>query len=265
MNDKLGLDDIRRFWEAQAREHGESPDASWSDTPVIDLEIRALAERLPEGASVLDAGCANGYTTLHLAALKKADFLGIDYIPEMIAAAERRLSQMRPMLRGTARFAVGDITAIDQPDESFDAVMAVRVLINLESWENQRRAVVECARVAKPGGLVLFSEATLQGWRRMNAFRGEWGLSPIPMPAFNEYLDEEAMADAAPALECVDVVNFASTYFAGTRVFKPLLAQLLGNEAIVNRPDAEWNRFFAQLPAWGDYGTQKLFVYRKRG
>jgi hypothetical protein len=27
----------------------------------------------------------------------------------------------------------------------------------------------------------------------------------------------------------------------------------------------EWNRWFAQLPAWGDYGTQKLFVFRKTG
>ena len=26
----------------------------------------------------------------------------------------------------------------------------------------------------------------------------------------------------------------------------------------------EWNRWFAQIPAAGDYGTQKLFVFRKR-
>jgi hypothetical protein len=29
-------------------------------------------------------------------------------------------------------------------------------------------------------------------------------------------------------------------------------------------PEIEWNRFFSQLPEWGDYGTQKLFVFRKR-
>lgn len=28
-------------------------------------------------------------------------------------------------------------------------------------------------------------------------------------------------------------------------------------------PNMEWNRWFAQLPSWGDYGTQKLFVFRK--
>ena len=28
-------------------------------------------------------------------------------------------------------------------------------------------------------------------------------------------------------------------------------------------PNLQWNRWFAQIPAAGDYGTQKLFVMRK--
>ena len=28
-------------------------------------------------------------------------------------------------------------------------------------------------------------------------------------------------------------------------------------------PRMEWNRWFSQLPSWGDYGTQKLFVFQK--
>jgi hypothetical protein len=31
----------------------------------------------------------------------------------------------------------------------------------------------------------------------------------------------------------------------------------------VASPDMEWNRWWAALPAVGDYGTQKLFVFRK--
>ena len=30
-------------------------------------------------------------------------------------------------------------------------------------------------------------------------------------------------------------------------------------------PQTEWNRLCALLPAWGDHGTQKLFVLRKVG
>jgi hypothetical protein len=59
-------------------------------------------------------------------------------------------------------------------------------------------------------------------------------------------------------------VNFAGTYFVGTRVIKPLLAQLLDREELIADPSSHWNRWFATLPAAGDYGTQKLLVFRKR-
>ncbi len=44
---------------------------------------------------------------------------------------------------------------------------------------------------------------------------------------------------------------------------QPLLIQALGMKIAVADPNMEWNRWFAQLPACGDYGTQKLFVFRK--
>jgi hypothetical protein len=68
----------------------------------------------------------------------------------------------------------------------------------------------------------------------------------------------------SPHLELVELVNFASTYYVGTRVLKPLLSQALGGSVDFRDPGMEWNRWFSQLPAWGDYGTQKLFVFRKR-
>jgi hypothetical protein len=62
----------------------------------------------------------------------------------------------------------------------------------------------------------------------------------------------------------LELVNFASTYYVGTRVLKPLLNQALGGLVDVADPKMEWNRWFAQLPAAGDYGTQKLFVFQKK-
>ena len=84
-------------------------------------------------------------------------------------------------------------------------------------------------------------------------------------PDFNLYLDEKTLAEtASPQLELERVENFASSYFVATRVFKPLLARLSPADVDVADPDAEFNRWAAQLPAAGDYGTQKLFVFRKR-
>jgi hypothetical protein len=90
-------------------------------------------------------------------------------------------------------------------------------------------------------------------------------MPPIPEPQFNNYVDEALMRSAAPdLLDLHEISNFSSTYFVGTRVLKPLLAASLGDRVDAARPDMEWNRFFAMLPAGGDYGTQKLFVYRRK-
>ena len=266
MPDRLTLEQIRDFWTRQAREHGASHAASWSDHPVIDLEIREIVARLADGDRVLDVGCANGYSTVQFAAQRKVRVRGLDYIPEMVEQAKARVAGVHDRLQGEVEFGVGDITDLAEPDASYDKVTVIRVVINLGTWEAQARAIRECARVLRPGGLLLMSEATLQGWRNLNALRAEWGLAEIPMPGFNTYLDEAQVAGAAhPDLELVEIVNFASTYFVLSRVVKPLLAKATGAPVNVTDPSSHWNRWASQLPAWGDYGTQKLFVFRRAG
>ncbi|NIP85575.1 MAG: methyltransferase domain-containing protein [Planctomycetales bacterium] len=262
---KFDLGQIRTFWDQQAQQHGTSHRASWSDGQVIGLEIEQIAERLEGGDRVLDIGCANGFSTLELARRKAISIFGVDYMPEMIRQAQRQRQELDPPLQRRVQFAVGDITDLELPPASFDKTVVIRVVINLDSWSSQVRGLQEAARTVRPGGLLLLSEATVQGHRQLNALRAEWGLPPIPEPDFNRYLDEEAVCEAlADEAELVELVNFASSYFVGTRVIKPLLAQLLDREELVADPTSHWNRWCAKLPAAGDYGTQKLFVFRKR-
>ncbi|MFP6692625.1 MAG: class I SAM-dependent methyltransferase [Pirellulales bacterium] len=262
---KFDLDEIKAFWTGQANEHGDSHAASWSERPVIEMEIRRLAEYLEDGDRVLDIGCANGFSTKQLAERKNVKIHGVDYIPEMIEQAKHTHAELPDAVRQRVGFSVGNIMSLDHPNDTYDKAITVRVVINLGKWEDQIRGIREAARVVRPGGLLMMSEATVQGLAKLNEFRGEWDLPPIPEPAFNTYLDEERVCEAlADRLELVEMVNFASTYFVGTRVIKPLLARLLGQEAKVADPGMHWNRWFASLPATGDYGTQKLFVLRKR-
>jgi len=265
MQTKFSLDQIREFWTQQAREHGTAPSASWSDRMVIEMEVREIVKRLSDGDRILDIGCANGYSTVQFAAQRKAHVRGIDYIAGMIEQARQRLAGLVGQLQGSVEFDLGDVTALEEPSGAYDKVVVVRVIINLGEWPRQLRGLRECARVLKPGGTLLLSEATVQGWERLNQFRREWRLEDIPMPGFNQYLDEGRVIEAVSHdLDLVELVNFASTYYVGTRLLKPLLDQAMGGAIGVADPNMEWNRWFSELPAWGDYGTQKLFVFQKR-
>jgi ubiquinone/menaquinone biosynthesis C-methylase UbiE len=264
MSTKFTQTEIHDFWTKQAQEHGQSPAASWSDHRVIEMEIHEIARRLNDGDHVLDVGCANGYSSLQFACARRIQLRGLDYIAGMIEQARLRTETMKKKLIGSVEFEVGDITQLKEQSATYDKVVVIRVLINLSTWERQSQALCECVRILKPGGILLLSEATLQGWRKLNQFRREWGMDDIPMPPFNQYLDEEQVISAVTnEMELVEVSNFASTYYVGTRVLKPLLAQATRAQLSVADPNAEWNRWFSQLPAAGDYGTQKLFVFRK--
>jgi ubiquinone/menaquinone biosynthesis C-methylase UbiE len=265
MNAKYDDAEILDYWTRQALMHEQSPAASWSDYHVIELEIGEIIKWLRDGDEVLDVGCANGYSSVRFARALSIRLRGVDYIPEMIEQARLRILGSDNGATSSMEFAVGDVTRLDERSSSYDKVISVRVLINLGTWERQLQGLRECMRVLKAGGILLLSEATLQGWKRLNLLRQEWGLEEIPMPAFNQYLDEDQLISAVhEEMDLVEIRNFASSYYVGTRLLKPLLAGVTRFPVDVANPSSELNRWCSQLPAAGDYGTQKLFVFRKR-
>jgi len=138
----------------------------------VELEIREISKRLADGDRVLDVGCANGYSTIQFATKKRIRIRGLDFVPEMIEQARLQLSEMSDKLLGTVEFDVGDVTALDrEQNRTYDKVVATRVIINLREWSRQLKGLRECARVLKSDGIFLLSEATLQGWHRLNSFR----------------------------------------------------------------------------------------------
>jgi ubiquinone/menaquinone biosynthesis C-methylase UbiE len=261
---RYSLEQIREFWTNQAETHGMNHQASWNDISVIHMEIANILQYIEDGDNVIDIGCANGYSTIQFASQRRINILGVDYIPEMIGQANKRMLEFNQKLRGEIQFAVDDVLKLSQPVDSFDKVVSIRVIINLSTRENQKLALLNCARVVKPGGSLLLSEATIQGWSKLNQLRKEWKLNEIPMPSFNNYLDQDEVIDIlSPLLTLVELKNYASTYFVATRVLKPLIDQALSGRVNVADPYMEWNRFWSMAPAWGDYGTQKLFIFKK--
>jgi ubiquinone/menaquinone biosynthesis C-methylase UbiE len=93
-----------------------------------------------------------------------------------------------------AQISLGDITAIAEPDASFDGVFVFGILHHVPAW---RAALGELARVLRPGGVLLVEE--IHG----TAVRIEdrvLGTSHPPDAAFNWFEFRGALASAGLAI-----------------------------------------------------------------
>jgi ubiquinone/menaquinone biosynthesis C-methylase UbiE len=117
-----------------------------------------LLERLGgrvEGLRVLEVGCGSGIgTELLFKRFGAREVHAFDLDPDMIRRARRRLFSYIPE---RLILAEGDVTAIAEQDEAFDAVFDFAIIHHVENWQD---AVSEICRVLKPGGRFFFEEVT---------------------------------------------------------------------------------------------------------
>jgi ubiquinone/menaquinone biosynthesis C-methylase UbiE len=108
---------------------------------------------LGEGSVVLDAGCGPGYDTIRMARMvgQSGKVTGVDLSDRMIAIARERAANLDHPLS----FRVGDITRLDFPDASFDAV---RIERTLQVIRHPQQAIAELVRVLRPLGRLVAME-----------------------------------------------------------------------------------------------------------
>ncbi|MEW1681716.1 methyltransferase domain-containing protein [Streptomyces sp. NPDC093594] len=135
---------VRRGYDALARRYDEAYD---SDTKYGSW-VAELNSLLRDGSSVLDLGCGSGVPVARDIASAGHRVMGIDISRAQISRAERFVPG--------AHFAQADATALDFPPGSFDAVVALYVLIHVP-LEQQLRLLERIASWLRPGGLLLCS------------------------------------------------------------------------------------------------------------
>lgn len=120
----------------------------------------ALCAGLPAAPEILDLGCGAGAQTFHLAALTAGRITALDSHEATIIRL--RAEALRQGLGDRVEAIVGDMGDPPVPDEAFDLVWSEGALYNI----GIPKALEVCARVLKPGGYLVFTDAV---WRRDDA------------------------------------------------------------------------------------------------
>lgn len=254
-------DFIKETWEKQALLYKDSHWVSWGDNFAIDLEIENISNYIKDGDKVLDVGCANGFATMTQFQRHKIDITGIDFAENMIKYAKDKLAELG--IKDSVRFSTGDVKDLKFEDNTFDVVYTTRVLINLPNWEDQKKGISECLRVAKKGGTVILSEAFYEPLVLLNAMRMLVKLPPLVEHDFNRYIKEKRLTEHLSGLGLkYEEIDFSSVYYLGSRFLRELVTEADKYPGYSNPV----NEIFYKIEkdySGGGFGIQKAYVIFK--
>ena len=187
---------------------------SWVTTRESN-EIPRLLE-LAETSRIIEVGCGSGRYALRVAAQTGSRILGLDVNPYGIQTANALASTQG--LESLVKFQECDASkplAFD--DGAFDAVFSNDVLCHLPG----RPAVLsELARVLRPGGKLLFSDALIVGGFITNeelATRSSIGFYVFSSPGANEHLIETAGFELLQTMDTTESVALLARRWCDAR------------------------------------------------
>jgi SAM-dependent methyltransferase len=123
-------------------------DEAYKSASKYQAWTESLNARLESTSRVLDLGCGSGIPVVRDLASAGHHVTGVDFSEVQIRRARERLPQ--------ADFVRADITSVDFPAESFDAVVCLYALIHVP-LEEQRPLLQRIALWLRPGGWFLCS------------------------------------------------------------------------------------------------------------
>jgi SAM-dependent methyltransferase len=258
----LMSDFIKLYWDSQAEKYGQSHEASWADLDMVLLEIDTLTNVIPKQSTIVDAGCANGFSTARIAEATNSEMVyAFDFSPVMIAKAKNLFGTLSHL---KSELFVSDIRSIQLDKAVADVCYTTRTLINLPNWADQVTAIKECLRIVRPGGICLFSEAFWEPLCRLNSIRQFAGLAPLIEHDFNRYLKLEKMKEWLTTSDLYfEIHDFSSLAYLGSRFIRELATDVDKFEGYSNPVNREFAELARKYPSCGSFGIQQLVIVRK--
>lgn len=255
----MNFDEIKRYWEDRAS-RDSSAQSTTQDFYLREIEFNVLSEHIGKYLpnSVVDIGCGDGRTTIRLASKYPAiHFYGFDYSLAMIENAQKVLLSSQAF---NIEFEQFDICY--ELKASFDFIYTTRCLINLPSWDLQKKAIKNIHEALNVGGVYIMVENFIEGQENFNLVRRKFDLPEIPVREHNFFFQRERLLEYVKDSFLVEEeVNISSTYYLVSRVIYSKICSETGV-----RPDYfdDHHRFASGLPFCGEFGPVRLLCLKKR-
>jgi ubiquinone/menaquinone biosynthesis C-methylase UbiE len=256
----IGKKEILEYWDQKAKELKELPQATMRDVQLRLLEIDLILGQLKEDEEVLDVGCGNGFATVIFSERVKK-IAGIDFSSEMVDQADNILKRNHKN-KTNISFKQMDVLNLSYPEDTFDVVISERCLINLRSWVEQKKAMLEIKRVLIKGGRFLMIEGTSEGLDKLNNLRESYGLHRIEKHWHNLLFDDDKlMTFIRKEFTTKEIISLGTYYFI-SRVVHPLMVSPDEPkfEAKINEVA---RRIATDIPGFDDISINKLYVMTK--
>lgn len=275
MNDNEKTESIKAHWEAMSSSFGADLKSTTKNLSIKKLEIDALSSAIRyvvgqniNVKSIMEMGCGNGFNTCALSKIfPNINFTGVDYIPNMIVNA-KTLAEKEGCKN--IEYKVGDILDIESIglQAAYDIVFTDRCIINLDSYEKQKRGIQNLVGKTSPGGYLIILENNTLTYGNQNLCRKLIGLEERIPAQYNLFLDESLIMEYLDemALELIDTHDFGSLHDLFLYVILPKInggkleydSEIIKaiTDFCINTADLTKNKF-------GDFGQNRLYLLRK--
>lgn len=205
------------YWSQRATSVEDDAEVNIMDVFQRDLEYDYVCTYLGKEMTVLEVGCGNGFSTNRFRNLVK-HIDAFDSSEEMIRRARATYGE------SNNHFIHDSVLAPCHVSTAYDAIVCVRVLINLRDLTEQRLAIRNLVPLMRVGGRFILVEGFSDGFSSLNELRSRVGLPPLEPATINFYSPvEEVIGDLRRELRAEGEFHLGA-YDYLTRVVYPLMA-----------------------------------------
>lgn len=255
----MNFEEIRNYWEGRASDDS-SAQSTTQDVFLREIELNTLIEEIKKFSPkrVADVGSGDGRTTIGLArTFSDVQFFGFDYSPAMVNNSNQILST-----QSVSNIVFNQLDVTVDLSHSFDLIYTTRCLINLPSWDLQKKALRNIHKSLADKGVYVMIENFVEGHENFNLIRKKFELPEIQIREHNLFFQRQQLLDyTTDFFEVTEEVNISSSYYLVSRV---VYSKICSDSC--KQPDYfdEHHRYAAGLPFCGEFGPVRLISFKKK-